>query len=476
MPTSNQEYLMLIPFIVLGITILISVVVEITSKRSEEILPWFSALAFLAAGIISLWNINEHALLFGGMIEAGGRAAIFNFIFNVAAMLVVLASADYLKKYGTYYGEYYILIQSSVLGMMVMASTQDLLMIFMGLELMSICFYILAGINRRKLAANEAALKYFLLGAFASGFILYGLALVYGATQTTGIFTIVNNIVSMQGNIVFWTGALLLVVGFSFKIAAVPFHMWVPDVYQGAATTVTGLMSTAGKTAAFGVLIILLAFSSPVNGNNVLLPYFAVIATLSMVAGSIIALSQSNLKRLLAYSSIAHAGYMSIGLAANNVESISGIIFYLAAYTFMNIGAFAIISVIEGESDTNLDIDTYAGLNSRSPFLAAVMSLFMFALAGIPPLAGFFGKYYVFLGAIEGGLTWLAIVGVLSSVISVYFYLKVVVYIYFKEPQKDLIINVSPYSLSAIIISALFVLIFGIFPDLLLRVISIAVG
>ncbi|MFZ6032980.1 MULTISPECIES: NADH-quinone oxidoreductase subunit N [Melioribacter] len=476
MPTSNQEYLMLIPFILMGVTILISVLIEIYFKRSEEILPWFSAIAFLAAGIISLWNINERALLFGGMIEAGGISAIFNFIFNVAAMLVVLASADYLKKYGTYYGEYYILIQSSVLGMMVMASTQDLLMIFMGLELMSICFYILAGINRKKLTANEASLKYFLLGAFASGFILYGLALVYGATQTTGIFTIVDNIVSMQGNIVFWTGVLLLVVGFSFKIAAVPFHMWVPDVYQGAATTVTGLMSTAGKTAAFGVLIILLALSSPVNGNNVLQPYFAVIATLSMVAGSVIALSQSNLKRLLAYSSIAHAGYMSIGLAANNVESISGIIFYLAAYTFMNIGAFAIISVIEGESDANLDIDSYAGLNSRSPFLAAVMSLFMFALAGIPPLAGFFGKYYVFLGAIEGGLTWLAIVGVLSSVISVYFYLKVVVYIYFKEPQKDLTINVSPYSLSAIIISALFVLIFGLFPDLLLRVISIAVG
>ncbi|MGK9477604.1 NADH-quinone oxidoreductase subunit N [Melioribacter sp. OK-6-Me] len=476
MPTSNQEYLMMLPFVLLGATILISIIIEISLKRSEEFLPWFSAVAFLATGIISLWNINDQTMLFGGMIGIGGKSAIFNFIFNIAAMLVVLASADYLKKYGTYYGEYYILIQSSVLGMMLMASTQDLIMIFMGLELMSICFYILAGINRKKLTANEAALKYFLLGAFASGFILYGLALVYGSTQTTSIYSIVDKIFSLQGNILFWTGVLLLVVGFSFKIAAVPFHMWVPDVYQGAATTVTGLMSTAGKTAAFAVLIIFLALSFPVNGNNVLQPYFAIIATLSMIAGSIIALSQSNLKRLLAYSSIAHAGYMSIGLAANNVESISGIIFYLAAYTFMNIGAFAVISVLEGELDTNLDLDSYAGLNSRSPFLAAVMSLFMFALAGIPPLAGFFGKYYVFLGAIEGGLTWLAIVGALSSVISVYFYLKVVVYIYFKEPQKELSLNVSPYSLSAIVISALFVLLFGIFPDLLLRIISIAVG
>ena len=472
MPSNNYEYFLLMPYILLGVGIILSVVIEITNKKSEIILPWFTSLLFLVISFYSVYNINQNFVLFSGMMEVGGRPAIFNFIFNLGAALVTLSSVDYLKKYGTYYGEYYILIQSSVLGMMVMASAHDILMVFMGLELMSICFYVLAGINRKKLSANEASMKYFLLGAFATGFIVYGIALIYGATGSTSIQNILENFVTYSTNILFILGLLLFFVGFSFKIAAVPFHMWVPDVYQGSASTVTGLMSTTGKTAAFSVFLIMLGSVINNNAPHVFRMYFAVIATLSMLVGSIIAISQNNLKRMLAYSSISHAGYMAIGLAAGNKYSMAGIMFYLAAYAFMNIGAFSVISVIEGEDDSRTSISSYAGLQNKSPFLAAMMSLFMFALAGIPPLAGFYGKYFVFFSAIQSNLTWLAIVGVLSSVISVYFYLRVVVYIYFRNSEEEFVITKSFGSYTAISVSAALVLLFGFFPDLLMNIIT----
>lgn len=472
MPQNNYEYFLLMPQIIIAVGIVLSVIIEITTKKSEQILPWFSIAMFFATAVYSLLNINQDFVLFGGMIEVGGKAAVFNFIFNIGAALVVLSSIDYLKKYGTYYGEYYILVQSAVLGMMVMSGARDILMIFMGLELMSVCFYVLAGINRKKFSANEASMKYFLLGAFATGFIVYGIALIYGSAGSTSIQNLTENFSVYSSNIVFLLGLILFLIGFSFKIAAVPFHMWVPDVYQGSATTVTGLMSTTGKAAAFSVLIIVLTAVFGSNAHNVFSPYFATIATLSMVFGSIVAISQDNLKRMLAYSSIAHAGYMAIGLAAGNTYSVAGIIFYLTAYAFMNIGAFAIISIVEGENDSRTDMNAFAGLNSKSPVLAALMALFMFALAGIPPLAGFFGKYYVFVSAIQSNLTWLAIVGVLSSVISVYFYIRVVVVMYFKDSTQDFEINVSSFSLAAVVIAALFVLVFGILPDTLMNVIT----
>jgi NADH-quinone oxidoreductase subunit N len=315
-------------------------------------------------------------------------------------------------------------------------------------------------------------MKYFLLGAFATGFLVYGIALIYGSTGTTSIQAIVANYTSYSTNIIFILGFILLLIGFSFKIAAVPFHMWVPDVYQGSATTVTSLMSTTGKAAAFSVLIILLTAVFGLNSQNLFRPYFIAISSLSMLFGSIVAISQTNLKRMLAYSSISHAGYMAIGLAAGNSYSVAGIIFYLTAYAFINIGAFTIISIVEGENDSRIDLNSFAGLNSKSPILAAALSLFMFALAGIPPLAGFFGKYYVFVSAIQSNLTWLAIIGVLSSVISVYFYIRVVVVMYFKDASEDFKIDVSSYSLAAVIITALLVLVFGILPDTLMNLIT----
>ncbi len=476
MPQSNTEYLQILPFIIMGAGIVISVVIEMFYKKSEPVLGWFSVLLFLVIGFVSLASINDHAVLFNNMIEVGGKPAIFNFVFNFGAAIVILSSMNYLQKYGANYGEYYIIIQSSVLGMMIMAGAKDLFMVFMGLELMSICFYILAGMNRKKLQANEASMKYFLLGAFATGFIVYGIALMYGTSGTTSLPYICSNFSQLSSNILFLTGVGLFLIGFSFKIAAFPFHMWVPDVYQGSATTVTGLMSTGGKAAAFSVLIIILSTVFTNNSENSFAPYFAGIATLSMLFGSIVAIAQDNLKRMLAYSSIAHAGYMAIGLAAGNQDSVAGIIFYLAAYTFMNLGAFGIISMIEGKNDSHLDINSYAGLNSKNPLLAAFMALFMFALAGIPPMAGFFGKYYVFIAAIKSDMTWLAIIGVLSSAISVYFYLRVVVYMYFKESTVDFTVEKNNTGTLAVVISGLLILLFGIIPDTLLKIIISAIN
>jgi NADH-quinone oxidoreductase subunit N len=471
MPQNNYEYFLLMPFLIIGTGIVLSVLIEIFTKKGKEILPWFSILMFLCAAFYSIQTIDQNFILFGGMIEVGAKPAIFNFIFNIGAALVVLASIDYIKKFGSFYGEYYILVQSSLLGMMVMAGSRDILMIFMGLELMSICFYVLAGINRKKFSANEASMKYFLLGSFATGFIVYGIALIYGATGSTSIQNLTENFPAYSSSIIFILGLALFLIGFSFKIAAVPFHMWVPDVYQGSATTITGLMSTTGKAAAFSVLLIIFSIAIGFNSQNIFRPYFEVIAVLSMFFGSIVAIAQTNMKRMLAYSSIAHAGYMAIGLAAGNLYSIAGIIFYLAAYTFMNIGAFTIISIVEGENDSRTDLNSFSGLNSKNPILAASMALFMFALAGIPPLAGFFGKYYVFVAAIKSGLTWLAIAGVLASVISIYFYIRVVVLMYFKEPEENFSIQVPSFSLTAVIICALFIIVFGILPDTLMNLI-----
>jgi NADH-quinone oxidoreductase subunit N len=474
-----QEFYDMLPLIIVGTGILISLCIEIYFKESEEVLPWVSIIIFLAACVYSLLSVNSISVIMQNMLATGGSVNIFYFIFTFGAAIVSLLSVDYLKKYGTYFGEYYLLLQTSVLGMMFMAGAKDLFMIFLGLEVMSVSFYALAGINRKRLEANEASLKYFLLGAFATGFIVYGIALLYGTTSTTSIDVIVSRFADlptgqagMHNNMLFDAGILLFLIGFSFKIAAFPFHMWVPDVYEGSSSTVAGLFSTGGKAAAFSAIIVTLGALFNNALYNVFEPYLAVIALFSMLFGSIVAIAQTNIKRMLAYSSIAHAGYMIIGLAAGNYDGIAGIIFYLTVYTFMNLGAFGIVSLIEGKDEANLELKSYSGLASRNPLLAALMSIFMFSLAGIPPFAGFFGKYYVFIAAIKAHLTWLAIVGVLSSVISVYFYIRVVVLMYFKEPETELSVEKSNPGLYAVIISVLLVIVIGLAPGSVIGLIS----
>jgi len=432
----------------------------------------FSVLIFLASGFHSLYYVDKAGLFFNNMLQVGGNINIFIFIFNFSAALVVLMSMDYSAKYGNDFGEFYIILQTSVLGMMFMAGAKDLFVIFMGLEIMSVSFYALAGFNRKRLKANEASLKYFLLGAFATGFLVYGIALIFGSANTTSILKIVNKFGELSHSLLFITGILLFLIGFSFKMAAFPFHMWVPDVYEGSATTVAGFFSTAGKTAAFSAVIITLGSVFMYGNSNVFAPYLAVLAIASMLYGSIVAIAQNNIKRMLAYSSIAHAGYLIIGLTSGNFEGIAGIIFYLAAYTFMNLGAFGVVALIEGKEEANLNFESYAGLSKRQPFLAAMLAICMFSLAGIPPFAGFFGKYYIFIAAIKADMTWLAIVGVISSVIGVYFYIRVVVIMYFKDTEVDLIVERGNYGLLSVVISVFLVILVGIMPGTLIDVIT----
>ena len=466
-----QEFYSILPFIILGTGILISVLIEMYSSKSERILPWFSIVIFGATGIYSLFTVGSVSVIMQNMLQTGGISNIFHFIFNIGAAITCLLSIDYIKKYGAYFGEYYILIQISVLGMMCMAGAKDLFMIFIGLEIMSVSFYALAGLNRKRLNANEASLKYFLLGAFATGFTVYGIALIYGTAHSTSIAIITAQFPALSGNILFLAGVLLFFIGFSFKIAAFPFHMWVPDVYQGSATTIAGLFSTGGKAAAFSA--ILASLSALFGGSlHTFMPYLAVISVLSMLFGSIVAIAQDNIKRMLAYSSIAHAGYLIIGLASGNSMGIAGLVFYLTAYTFMNLGAFGIVSLIEGNDETNLNLNSYAGLSEKSPLLALLLSVFMFALAGLPPFAGFFGKYYVFISAVKSNITWLAVMGVISSAISVYFYIRVVVLMYFKEPESDFTIQHSSMGILAVFISFIIVILLGIIPGSIINLIA----
>ena len=467
-----QEFYNTLPLVIIAIGILISTTIEMYSKKSENYLSWFSILIFLASGFYSLLTLDNRSVILQNMLATGGYVNIFYFVFSFSAAIISFLSIDYLKKYDAYFGEYYILLQTSVLGMMFMAGAKDLFMIFLGLEVMSVSFYVLAGINRKRLTATESALKYFLLGAFATGFVVYGIALIYGTAQSTSFDVIAFKFSKLSGNLLFLSGVLLFLIGFSFKIAAFPFHMWVPDVYQGAPSTIAGLFSTAGKVAAFSAIIVSLFVLFTSGAMKIITPYLSVISVLSMFFGSIVAIAQTNIKRMLAYSSISHAGYLIIGLAASNTSGIAGIIFYLAAYSFMNLGAFGIVSLIEGKEESNLELNSYRGLGSRQPLLAALLSLFMFSLAGIPPFAGFFGKYYIFIAAIEAKLTWLAILGVLSSVISVYFYLRLVVLMYFYDSSDEFEIAKSNTGLLAVFISAILVVLLGVLPGTLLNLIT----
>jgi NADH-quinone oxidoreductase subunit N len=337
------------------------------------------------------------------------------------------------------FDEFYTLLMMSIAGMMLMAHASDLMILFVGLEVMSIAFYVLAGLLRQQLGSNEAAMKYFLLGAFASGFLLYGIALVYGAVGDTGYKAIFSAAATTEFPTLFWTGMGLLIVGLGFKVAAFPFHQWAPDVYEGSPTVVTGFMSTAGKAAAFaGFVGLMIPVSTSGAAGLIQLRWvLAILAVGSMLLGNITAIAQQNIKRMLAYSSIAHAGYMLIGLAAANPTGWSGITYYLAAYLFMQIGAFAVVGMLERENGGHLTIEDYRGLGRRRPGVAIIMAIFMFSLTGIPPFAGFFGKYYIFTAAVQGGLTWLAIVGVVASVISAWFYLGLIVAMFFREPSGE---------------------------------------
>jgi NADH-quinone oxidoreductase subunit N len=401
------------------------------------------------------------------MILVDNFALFFNSIFLIAAGLSILMSVNYLKEQEMSHGEFYALILFATVGMMFMAAGSNLITIFLGLETMSISIYVLAGFFRRSNKSNESALKYLLLGAFSSAFLLYGIAMMYGATGTTdikGISEYLSNAAYLKDPMLL-AGMGLLVVGFGFKIASVPFHMWTPDVYEGAPTSITAFMSVGVKAAAFAAFVRVFLYSlwdlQP-DWNNILW----ILAVLTMTLGNVVAISQNNIKRMLAYSSIAHAGYIMIGMVASSELGTSSILFYMLAYAFMNLGAFGVIILYGRKGEENLDINEYSGMGFKYPGLALLMTVFMFSLAGIPPTAGFVGKFYIFSAAIKEGYIWLAIIGVMNSLVSVYYYLRITVMMYMKEPVKEFAgLKWSPSITIALIIAVIGTLLIGIFPS-----------
>ena len=463
MTISIQDILATAPLTIVSLSALVVLVVESLHDRTEALNCWIAIAGLVLAAASALREIGSVGTAYFGMVTTGGYANFFAALFAAAGILSIMLSKSYIKKENIEHSEYYSLILFAVAGMILMAAAADLMIFFLGLEVMSISFYIMAGFARKRVTSNEAALKYFLLGAFATGFLLYGIALLYGSVGTTNIVQIVQYGSINPGGATFLIGLGLLMIGLVFKVAAVPFHMWVPDVYEGSPTTVSGFMSTGGKAAAFSAFLLIFA-PALVNATAAVRDVLAVIAALSMVVGNVIAISQSNIKRMLAYSSIAHAGYILAGIVAANQLGSNGVLFYLCAYTLMNVGAFGVLSILESTDGQNLTFDDYAGLAAHRPTLAALMALFMFSLAGIPPFAGFFGKYYVFAGAVEAGYTWLAIVGVLMSVVSAYYYLRLVVLMYFKEQASGMNAEVSGLGIAALVLSAAGLVVFGIFP------------
>jgi NADH-quinone oxidoreductase subunit N len=442
------DLLVIAPEIVVLVTALLVMIVDLAlGKDRKSRLAWLSLVGVLAAAILSGYFWASSAALTGAgsdrelqnMLVADGYALFLNLVILTAAALAILFSVDYVSATGLAQGEYYSLLLLSTAGMMLMAAAINLMTMFLALEILSIALYVLVGLNRADRRSAEAAIKYFLLGAFASGFLLYGMALIYGQVGTTSLLGVRDHVVSLDGQFpVLLAVALgLVIVGFGFKVALVPFQMWTPDVYEGAPTSVTAFMSIGAKAAGFAALgrVALYAFGGLQGDWGWVL---AILAALTMTVGNLAALRQTNLKRMLAYSSIAQAGYILVGMAAGNALGVSAMLFYLLVYSLMNTGAFAVIIAVGRFSETAEGKETVGdldGLAAHKPWLAAAMALFMLSLAGVPPLAGFLGKLYLFSAAVEGNLTWLAILGVINSVVSATYYLRVVAAMYMNPSE-----------------------------------------
>jgi NADH-quinone oxidoreductase subunit N len=461
----------LTPEILMTVLSLLILLSDLVIKRKETI----ALLSIISIIAVSLTFGNSLGVTFNGMFISDGYSTFFKIIFVLNVILTVLISVKYIEIEKVNLGEYYGLILFSTLGMMIMASAGDLIVLYLGLELMALSTYILAGFIRYDSKSNEAAMKYFLLGAFASAFLLYGTSMIYGLTGTTNLRSIAGFILmrGLAGNPLLTLAMVLIVVAFLFKIAAVPFHMWAPDAYEGAPTSITAFMSVGPKAAGFAVLgRVLLEGLFPIRPewSSILIP----IAILTMGVGNIVALSQTNIKRMLAYSSIAHAGYALLGVIAGTADGLASVMNYMLIYAFMNIGAFAVIIMLRTEGFKGDKISDYEGLSKTHPLLAALMLVFMFSLTGIPPTAGFMGKFYLFMSAINAGYTWVVIIAVIFSAISAYFYLRIVMYMYMKDPKEEVAISTSPSMSLALAITLFGVIAIGVLPSSVVHLARIA--
>ena len=461
---------LLMPELVIALTLIIVLVFDLFDSISKTLLGWMT----IAGAAIALWvSIQMHqagtvGTQFNDMFKVDNFSLFFNIIFLVSTILIALISMSYLDRNDRKQGPYYLLILLATLGMMLMAAGNELIIVFLGLELMSLSLYVLAGYFRENQASSEAGMKYLLLGAFASAFFLYGIALIYGGAGTTNVPAIAEAIAAPNKSPLLLAGMFLLIVGFGFKVAIVPFHQWAPDVYEGAPTTIAAFISAGPKAAGFAAFLRIFMEALPnlqVEWSSVII----VLAMLTMTVGNVIAIAQTNIKRMLAYSSIAHAGYVLIGLAAANNDGVSSAMLYLLIYCVMNIGAFGAVILAKTEDGESLMISDYAGLGLRKPLLAMFMTVMLLSLAGFPPTAGFVGKFYIFKSAVQAGHIWLVIIGAINTAISAFYYLRVVVTMYMREPEEELTFKSYPSTLVVgLILAVIGVLLIGILPSLML--------
>ena len=476
--SSPIDYLWaLLPEVILAVTGLLVLTLDVfqrgdRSGPSRAWVRWTAVAGVLAALLANGYLLELEAPLRSGMIAMDTFRVATNFVILGSTVLALLFSFDYLRREGMDVGEFYFLMLMAAVGMMLLAGSRDLIVVFVSVELMSLAVYVLTGFNRRDPRSAEGALKYFLMGAFASGFLLYGIALLFGATGSTNLALVTSEVArgAAEGNFLLYAGVALLVVGFAFKISAVPFHMWTPDAYEGAPTPVTGFMAAGVKAAGFAAILRIVTVE--------LAPAAAIwtsvlwwLAVLTMVVPNLIALAQDNVKRMLAYSSIAHAGYLLVGVVAGSAAGRSAALLYLAVYALMTLGAFALVGAVASAEGSRGGLADFRGLGWRRPLLGALLVLFLLSLAGFPPTGGFIGKLYLLLAAVESGHVTLAVILVLTSFVSYYYYLRVIWKMYFEEAPEDAALPAAAgaaFRLAAVA-AAVVILVAGLFPGRAIR-------
>jgi NADH-quinone oxidoreductase subunit N len=467
------DLIALAPVLVLSVFAMMVLVVDLFGGRNKTLLVFISLVGLLMTAISAFAKNPIPAYSFNDSYIVDHLSLFFICIFTISSALAILLSVEYNEREGIRAGEYYALILFCTVGMILLASSTDMIMIFLGIEIVSICLYVLAGIRRNDLRSNEAALKYFMLGAFATGFLLYGMTMVYGSTGHTNLFKIAEFVQnpSAQSNPLLLMGLVLLIIGFGFKVASVPFHMWAPDVYEGAPTPVTAFMAVGPKAAAFAAFFRVFAEAFPELAPSweILL---STVAVLSMFFGNLGAIMQTNVKRMLAFSSISHAGYILIAIIAKNSLGSSALLFYMLSYAFMTFGIFGIIIILGRKGEENLEMKNYSGLAYKHPVLALSMTIFLLSLGGLPPFAGFIAKFYIFSAAVQEGLITLVVIAVLNSAISFYYYLKIIIFMYMKEPEAEFNISLTPLTLFVVLVGVITTVSLGIFPGSIIALAS----
>jgi NADH-quinone oxidoreductase subunit N len=473
-PPISLDLLRILPETLLVLTGVLIMLLEpfMPAAASRKPLGWLAIAGALLALAATLYQLHLPAgPAFYGMVSVDRFSIFFHLLIAIVLLATLLSSLEYFKDHATHSGEYFALLAFASSGMMLMTSSADLLMVFIGLEISSISTYILAGFRKTEVASTEASLKYFLLGSFATAFFLYGIALLFGATGTTSITSIAAAFAATPPPLIAVLALALVLIGLGFKVSAAPFHVWTPDVYQGAPAPVVGLMSTAPKAAAFAVLLRITYGALPTLSHEWVL-LLSILSAASMTIGNLGALHQRDVKRMLAYSSIAHAGYILVAFTALSQEGIAAACFYTAAYAAMNVGAFTLITHFAGYKENLQSLDDYTGLARRSPVLAALLGFFLLSLIGIPFTGGFFGKFYVFTAALHSGLVWLAIVGLLNSGLGCFYYLRLLTRLYSAPAASDSTAPLPKLSIHlalAVALAAIATLALGVVPSRVLH-------